>query len=731
MSEGTAERGVVFVLKAQTDSQAKQIIESFAKDLQAAQKQLDTSIVASAQSSVSAIEQVTRASSAAQEAAIKLKERELRESLVEQASMERASLESRARILEEQTRNRTEAAKEFEKLSLSELYAAREKIHADKFAKEEAKYIEALQHKLNAEQAYDQLIGAAQEQLAETGRALAKEEIDLLKQVEKVRNEAVREAEAASKRWTTVEEQENQRRLNSAIVTAKAIAKTNEDSAAELIAAHSKVERSLEGMRQAFGQALTAAGQLGKGLTMLGLVGEKDVQKLTDTLLTMQGTLDTLQSMWDLVSALEKGYKLWTAATLAQVAAEKLLRDEKSKSFVGPMQPGMNIPGAGSVAGGVAGWAASQAARLAPYAWRIAGGAGMAGGIAGATYVAGDIGDKAGSIIGSSNSLEDLNVGARNAMINWATYGYADQWVLTSKTSAQQKQEEFAKRNKEQLDSLSHKNAHDSIDQGYIDAANERRTAALKEQALLEERMLAAQYKALSTTERRGAIAYEISRAEKDISNGIESGYAKSVEWLNRRLENEKAIHDVQRKAAADQLTAAQSLLEKAKTRLEQEKSAYLSSKERFGLMSSDEQKELLGSVSEFRRNGANMSSDQLKKLQGTSTWIDQKIKEEALKRATIAGFDQVIGAEAAQEISKLEREIKTKLEVDVKAKADVIVRLDADYNAIATQVNAQIQAKWGAMMNAIAERIKQQESITNEIQQRMTQRATNIVKGP
>lgn len=764
-----AERGVNFILRASTDPTARTVVEDFAKTLVSAQSQVDRAAAAASRAieeSIASVEvqvrqTVEKTVSAAEEAAIKSAER--------QAQVEEKEIQERLSAIEQGQARLSAEQLSLEGKSLDELEALRESRIADRLAKEEAKYLEAMNARIKAERAYEEISEAARKQVAETGRALSKEEIDIIRQIEKARDSLYRESEAAEKRWTSVQEAEQDRRLNLAIVEQKKKKSLQEEADDAAKAAHEKVQKLIDGGKEALSGALLASTQLTRGLALLGIAGEKDVGRLTESIIRLQGALEAFEGFLSTVQKLEKAYRAWTAATVAQTAAEEALSAARLAGA-----------GAGSAAAGVRGAIGAEAAEVAGSVGANAVG-GLAGGVAG-TVVAGKSGgfiaanmariaswgtkarvataplvsgaaglaSRAGPHAAAFGVGYLIGSGARNAyeeatlqddpfggalkvtknLIDIPTLGWGS-WIIGEGAFETQRDRRLKREEKEyvgRVEALQRKNQLNDEDRAEMAGLASQKTQLSAAEDEIEKRLYERKLKSMTVDERRAEIAAKLAEAQKAAQTGDESSHAKVITLLERRLEGEREIYSIQKTAAEQQLSAAQRALDMAKSKLESEQNSLLSAKERFGMMDAGQQQELVALADQFRKNKAIMPFEEIRKLSGLSTVLDREMKEEAIRRADKAGFDKTVGLEAVKEIEKIQREIKTKLEIDVKAKADVVVKLQTDYEAIAKVVDQQIEKEFRAVLKLLAGRMTDNEGKTRELEKRFRDR--NLIGG-
>jgi hypothetical protein len=776
-----AERGVTFLLRAKADPSSRTVIESFGHDLSSAQSQIDKAVSTTARNVETAVDAQNARTKAAVDASISERQRAVDRSIKDQQEAEEKALNDRASAIRQSESKISAIEMDLESKSLEELEAMREQRIAQRLAKEEQKYLEAMQARIAADKAYEQISDAAQKQTVETGRALSKEEIDIIKQIQKARDTLTREAEASEKRWTSVQEAESERRLNSAIVEAKKKKSVQDEQDEAVKASHEKVEKHLEDMKNALSGALLASGQLARGLAFLGLSGEKEVNRLTEGIIKLVGALDAFEGFVGTVIKIEKAYRSWTAATVEQVAAEQLLAAARAggsavgagvSGATGAVQAGaakragsaaaggLVGEGVGGVAGGLAGTAvagvggkiagtgpvAGALARLAAFGDRAKAFAAPVARVAGglAARVAPPLAALAGGYaLGSGirnaweeSSIEDDVWGGATKLaknvIDMPTFGWGS-YIMGEKTFETSRDRRLKSEDKDfnqRTEILNEKNKRDAADEESLVAQTKQKLEILEAQAQVEKHLHDLKFKDMTIDEKRLDLTSRIADATKEAATGDEKSHARVIDLLNKKLETEHAIYSVQKTAAVEQENTARKLLDLANAKLESEKSAHESAKERFGGMSASEQQETIDLFAKFQQDPKSMDPEAMRKMGGLSKSMDAQIKAEKLRRADAAGFDRTLGANDVAEIAKLEHEIKTKLEVDVQAKADVSVKLTADYEAIAKTVNEQIKAQWKDVLDLMAKRVMENESSIQDILKRLKDRNIRLTNG-
>lgn len=91
------------------------------------------------------------------------------------------------------------------------------------------------------------------------------------------------------------------------------------------------------------------------------------------------------------------------------------------------------------------------------------------------------------------------------------------------------------------------------------------------------------------------------------------------------RLQTEREIYQEQRRAAEESLKAEQDKLASIDERIQRERESTMSAAERFGLMTPEEQQQLLQARAQFTQGAANVDPESLRRLRGFSVhWTNR-----------------------------------------------------------------------------------------------------------
>jgi len=250
--------------------------------------------------------------------------------------------------------------------------------------------------------------GAAQTALRETVKAVAAQQKaadQAASQSAKAQVKAVRDAErekqkelaATNKRTIAILRQDEKEAIASEKAKQKAIAETNKQAIsglkqreaaakqvetagkkahAEYARAQAKITSANDRVTESFKTSLSGAMSLGRGIAMLGIVGEKDTEKLLRGLVRIQAAFDIMRGSVELVHSMTRGWRAYRDAVAAAAVAQSAMG-------------GANVASAGGAAVGIGGMLKGKLATVGRIAAPIA--AGIGGYYAG-RWMAGQLG---------------------------------------------------------------------------------------------------------------------------------------------------------------------------------------------------------------------------------------------------------------------------------------------------------------------------------------------------
>ena len=733
-----AERGVVFVFKANVDPAAKQVIEQFAQDIASKQSAIDEVIRASATETAAALQnatgQATQATAQSADASTKAVDEFFQ--VTDRAAKAYASAqEQRAK---EEAARQTEI-KDYSVLAIEELYAEREVIAKEAMDRERDLLQGALDAEKAAYEAYDTEIRRLREKAIFYADEITDSEIENAKRLEEEVVASMENRSKAEDRFRAADAKERQKNVNDAINEIKRRSAEEEKLNQESQRRYSEINSSASAMIGAFAEGTESVMKFAGGIAKLGLIGETDLQKLTDSLLAIQGTVEIFTGLAKGIKAASDGYDAYRKVVLLTTEAQLAMNAAQAAGAAGQVASDLPLMARGvQAAAGVGGSIAGVAGTVG----LAAGGSGIsvflasigaaAGAIAGLGVAAVTAADALKNGIGRGSApggvIEGIGTSGFNPffqiMRNTRSGGFfADEGGDTQK--AYNDMEAAEKR----LDTLRRQRALalelEARDQAAINELIRERETLENQQAQAQQASLAARISAMSAEERRAEIISQIANAENDQSASAENRARQIIQWSQQRLAVEREIHQEQRAAAQTALRSEEDKLRSVESRLEAERNAMMSAEERFGMLNVDEQQQLIDIQRRFQAGAGNVGAEELRKIRGFSGAMDEQITAEARRRAQQGGF----GAFQTQDLARIQQleTQRQQIEVAVKAKADVVAKLDIDAAAVAKEINKQIDAQYNTILQNLASQIGLQGTRIRELEEAAQRRFSRI----
>lgn len=528
----------------------------------------------------------------------------------------------------------------------------------------------------------------------------------------------------------------------------------------------------------AFSEGSEALMRFVNGIQHLGLIGEKDLQKVQDAILRIQGTtqiftglirmfrqasegMDAYRRMVELTS---QAHAVSAAAATADTAATELntaavVQNGAARSVAnggmmaraatGAANVGTSLINAGAVVGLEAG-----ASALSVFAAAVAA-------VSGALFAAVSViqvfkesltfgfGGGAGKgsyteTIGTSSYNPFQRIYAQGQMFETETpvlrelaklipsmqgirtgVGMAMDFTgllgINKQTSLEKEQVDAAKMEKARQEFREHNlklqvEAEKEIKQ----ITSERQSIVVKQHAA-EQDAHRARMQSMKQEDQRAALIKEIATIEHNQTLEAEDRARKVIALQRERLAVEKEINREQSQGAKEQLRNLEEASKIAERDYEQALKESMSAAERFGLLKTDEQQELVDIQRRFRAGAGSVDVEELKKIKGFSAALDRQIFEEAKRRASASGFG-AFQREDLAEIQQLDKE-RQQLQIKVKAQADVVAKLEIDIDATAREINKQISAQFKIVLEEMAKQIADLQGKQTTIENRMINR--------
>lgn len=318
-----AERGVIFTLKANVDPSAKQIIEQFAQDIQAKQSLIDEAIRNAAQASAVAIQSQTSQSASVATQNTGVSQDAVLEFFANTEQAAKAYADNQAQRSQEEAA-RQAALKDTSLMTIEELYAERNAVSVAAFDREKQIYQDALDEERAAMETYFAVVEELRKKAEADAESVTDEEVALVQQLEREAVNAVENREKAEEKFRRTEARERSRAVTEQIGELQRQRDAQERTAAEATRRNEQISQSAGRIVSALSEGTESVMRFARGISHLGLIGETDLQKLTDSLLAIQGTTEIFTGLIRTVRQVSEGYdayrRMVTLATEAQIA---------------------------------------------------------------------------------------------------------------------------------------------------------------------------------------------------------------------------------------------------------------------------------------------------------------------------------------------------------------------------------------------------------------------------
>jgi hypothetical protein len=765
-----AERGVIFTLKAQIDAQAKSAVDSFFATITDASNSVSSATEKVVKTAEKSAEEIVKSWTSAFDAVntsasqVKQDDSAIQTFLSKSGDAYDAFVKAQAdrlqKLTDAESQNRDVSA-----MSLAELLDEQNSRTESAYEREKRTVEEALAKELQAMNAYFAAVEELRNKAANQAEELTNEEIEDVQRLEKEAVEATSNRQKADERFLKTTGDERKRQVAEQIGEIRRVEAEQERTAAEARRRNEQIGASVGRVVSAFSEGSEALMRFANGFKYLGLVGEKDLQKLTDALLTIQGTTQVFTGAIRLVRQASEGYDAYRRVVLLTAEAHNALTTAQTASAASAAANG--AVQAGSAAGADAG--GSTMGRLATGAARMGTGIGMAagqigieaGGAAGLTIFGAAIAAVSGALFAAVSAVDTFRNALKFGAGGGAVEGSLTQSIGTSsmnpfaramgtgsaleagqtvargildpfnlfgfkgKTTGE-KQADDEKKNIDRLAQIQATRAEQQRrDEEDLNKIVSERSAIEMQRAATERETMQHRLGAMAAEERRAKIISEIATVEKDSTLTAEQRAKQMIQWSTQRLSVEREISAERMRSAQETLAAAQQELQTKEQQLKSAQDAAMSAQERFGLLSAEEQQQLLASQKQFAAGAQGVGVEDLRKLRGFSGAMDEQIASEARRRAQAAGFG-AFQTEDVKRIQQLETE-RQQIEVKVKAQAQVVATLEVDAKKVADQINKQIDAQYGIILKAMAEQIGMTSAKVKELEDGMRNRFTRI----
>lgn len=720
-----AERGVMFVLKASLDPAARTLLSSFGKEMDAIQSRTAKATVENSRKAIAiaaeearAVVQIRTDADTRLRSAVDAKTAYERSKLAEDEQRYKESLERRNKATEEFVKQQNMAVSAHQNNQpISSEYSASAQEAADAIAEfDKLDQQRTKRHEAELKKRLDQEVKAAEKQKQLEERQIARDRTL---------------AESAAKKFA-----EQKKRDDEALASAiKQADKIVEDDKRKQVALQDSSRRFQEQSRTASREVMNNFLEMGestmrfaRGLTMIGLVGEKDLGKVKDALLGVQGAFDVLSGLGRILTKTDQIMQGLTKATLAQAAAQKALQLANvagvgTSVATGAAGASIGLGSLGAVASGAA------AILTGPFGLVAAG----AVAVGGALWLLND------ALKDPTEKIKKEREPKPDDPKGFMDLNFSQRLLLPNS--------ERARLNREQEKSLqlvkkSEKSKEDDAFQRSVyDKLEVQKAPLLKEQLTIQEALSKNRFEQATLAEKTKTIDQEIAKYSKDALQGTAGARDEVIRWLEKRKTNEREIAREKRQSATEDLQASQNLqrllqdqLKTIQQQIEAKRDSNRSALERFGMKSEEEQKDIISIAGRLRAGDKTVTPEDASKVQGFSDELDTKVSRFAISRANLGGARQLFGNRNDTQLRQLEGQRKQldqlsqKVQMEVKQKTDFIVKLDsfseADAKKIAAEIDAQYEVRLKELGKKINDFIVQQKPINDAFKART---GTNI----
>jgi len=690
----------MFVLKASLDPAARTLLSSFGKEMDAIQSRTAKATVENSRKAISiaaeearAVVQIHTDADTRWRSAVDAKNAYYKSKLSDEEQRYKESLERRNKAAEEFVKQQNMAVSAHSNNQpISSEYSASAQEAADAIAEfDKLDQQRTKRHEAELKKRLDQEVKAAEKQKQLEERQIA-------------RDRSL--AESAAKKFA-----EQKRRDEEALAAAI-------KQADKIVEADKRKQVALEDASRRFQQQARTAGRevannfiemgeagmrFARGLTMIGLIGEKDLNKVKDALLGVQGAVDILSGLGRILTKTDQIMQGLTKATLAQAAAQKALSLANGASGAaaagGAAAGGLGALGSmGGVAGGVA------AILTGPFGLVAAGAVAVGAALLGLRDTLKDPPKRAAGD-NSARGVKDLRF---------------SQWLVLSATSGSstaQGNETGSAAKKDLIESEKLTNRLDqraklmmeanAKDRASFSESESRKSGFMKEQLTIQEAMLRNRYEQGTSAEKTKIIEQEIAKYSKEAIQGTAGARDQVIKWMEKRLSHEREISREQKTAANESLSKSKDLLRSIEDQIRAKRESNMSARESFGMKSDEEQQDILSIKRRVDQGDKSVSPEEISKLRGLSGRTDKQISAFAQSRAKAGGFDAAFGREQRQEVQQLDA-IRKKLQVEVKQKTDIVVKIDRDIEAEAQSIAKQINVQQAIQNSDLAKRVQE-----------------------
>lgn len=442
-------------------------------------------------------------------------------------------------------------------------------------------------------------------------------------------------------------------------------------------------------------QALAGVTQLGRGITLLGVVAEKDMEKAVRTFAKFEAGANVIKGLTGIIDSGRKAWEAWRVAAEAAAAARTAsaaagLLSSGSGGLGGAISAGSALDAPGAVAAGTSSVGiAALIAAIAATGWSVVEAfkgvaheansfTGTARGIAKSIPGVSSVFDAAVGRSRSGGALADLGNFALLGPIG-AIAAASDMDASNDAVTANQRATLSRLRQQRQDEALAATIAEAT--RGNAQTALSNRLAGIAATAIPGTAGALA-----ATRSQIGVLGEQGSRDALGAAGALDRQIAlrqRELDLVRQLGQEQRATAEQNIRALENQLTKQRAIAEAAETRL-------ASAAERFADLSPVEQQRAIRAKQSLDA-GNRLSREDRRRLrnlglQGPTAGV----RAQDLQDADAAGFNKFFGAEEREQ-SRIAREEERRINVEIKREKDFIVKVESDTQAEADMLAAAV----------------------------------------
>ncbi len=475
------------------------------------------------------------------------------------------------------------------------------------------------------------------------------------------------------------------------------------------VEAENAAKRELEArykLAESFRTGLSGAMQLGRGLAMLGIVGEKDTEKILKQLIKIQAAFDIMSGAVSVIVNVSKAWRAYETAVAAAAAAHTALSAAQAAVAV-TSAASAGSSGLAGLAGGLLGGAArgagglirSGVGRLAPVA-RLAANpyvsAPLAVGFAGAaTYdtLTGGTGRAGAPGRALGRGVQGITQAAGEI------FG-ADLWG-TGSLRMQKRLEQQSARDRAFAETDRWREQINQRDLAAMQASQQAEDAAFalrpRDLSELTARRKQAEREYTATSARADELRKSPYTADQMMAERlVQEAARKRIDAIQQESQEVRKLNDEKIAGARESI---QVLTQETTARRQQIKAIEderKSAEERFVMAGAGGQQQALRLAERLRR-GERLQANELSFLRGLGanddTELGGMIRKQITRQAKEGGFEQLFGKDFAARQDSIKKLLSTSLQPQLTDKRQFVFTIQAENEKLATEVEKNLKA--------------------------------------